>query len=1240
MVRQWLSGMTLNRLSLRESRRQLKYRQGRAIHVWRASILEGLEGRVLLSGTPTLYTVNSTGSGSSGTGTSGTLPYVIGLANANTDTAGSLIEFDSTVFSSAKTITLTSTLDLSEADGPVSILGPGSGYVTVSGNNAFGVVSIASHVTATIDGLTISDGSSSASGGGIMNSGALTLTGTTISSNSAIDTGGGIFNSGTLTLTNTTISSNSAAEMGGGIANQGSVTLTDSVLSTNSSVTGGGIENESGSLSISGGFLLQNSATNNGGGIEDDGGTTTLSYSAIEEDSASIGAGIDISAGTMTIIGSTLAYNNASDEGGGIANSATLSIRNSTFAQNGATTGGGGIENAGTLSSVNVTIAGNDVGSSGTGGGLDVTGGTATLDNTIVATNTAGTGNSAPASDIALAAGVVSLTSAYNLIGTGGSGGLTAGTNGNHVDVANPGLGALGDNGGPTLTIALLQGSPAIDEGSSNISSVTVPTTDQRGALRGTLGVNAGSTVDIGAYEASSSFLVTSIADSLDAGTLPTAIEWADLSTNANPGNLSNAAPNTVVFDTSGLFSSAQTITLSNVIGTLPMTNTSTPEAIDGPGSNLLTISGGGAVQVVSVAPDVTVALSGLTIAGGSASSGGGITNAGNLTVTDLVITNNVASGSGGGVDNSGTIILNDTTVTRNQALGGSGGGIDNTSSITIIGSTISDNLVLYDNPSIQGNGGGIENGGTISITDSTISGNSVEEGIGGGIDNSSGSLTLTNATIAGNSAAGAGGISNDQNATVTAISTTISNNVASGNATSGGGLYVKGGSAALFDTIVALNTAEGGATASDITLGSGTVSTASAYNLIGMGGSGGLTQGTNGNQVGVAKPLLGPLGWYNNSASGSTQTIAVLPGSPAIGSGSLIISSINIPNTDQRGVTRPSDSTDIGAFQDRGFTLTALSGSTPQTAQINTPFAYPLEVNVASPFGDPVQGGIVAFTPASTSASATLSEGSATIAANGAAQVTATANAQSGSYTVSASTLGSTAPVAFALTNSPTVTPITYANVTGFAVVWGNEVASLVVPSSSGGLLLPPGRSTDIPWLGINVLQITLSQPESLGTSNITLHSARGLNYRVVGVSPTGSSYAVFLSRAISLADRVTITIRGSDITSFTGQINVLPGDFDDNGVVNHQDYLDVRAVDVGLGSPSTVIFADINGIGGVNNKDLLLIRQRVGTRLPRQENAAVTEDVETGTRMLPAVRIVRDSVGDFRRSISLFRV
>ena len=94
------------------------------------------------------------------------------------------------------------------------------------------------------------------------------------------------------------------------------------------------------------------------------------------------------------------------------------------------------------------------------------------------------------------------MASANNLIGTGGgNSGLTNGSNGNQVGVADPGLGTLANNGGPTETIALLAGSPAIDAGSNALAvdpHGSPLTTDQRGAGFPRI-VNG--TVDIGAFE-------------------------------------------------------------------------------------------------------------------------------------------------------------------------------------------------------------------------------------------------------------------------------------------------------------------------------------------------------------------------------------------------------------------------------------------------------------------------------------------------------------------------------------------------------------------------------------------------------------------------------------------------------------------------------------------------------------------------------------------------------------------
>jgi hypothetical protein len=171
----------------------------------------------------------------------------------------------------------------------------------------------------------------------------------------------------------------------------------------------------------------------------------------------------------------------------------------------------------------------------------------------------------------------------------------------------------------------------------------------------------------------------------------------------------------------------------------------------------------------------------------------------------------------------------------------------------------------------------------------------------------------------------------------MTAISSTIADNsVASGGA--GGGIDASAGTTTLYDTIVAGNTSGTGTTATTSDL-SGTVTTASAFNLIG-GSSGGLTNGVNGNLVGVSTLNLGPLA----SNGGPTQTIALLAGSPAIGAGSATIAGVTIPTVDQRGIARPAGKFDIGAFQSAllptpsGGTTSTSPASTQATVTITTP--------------------------------------------------------------------------------------------------------------------------------------------------------------------------------------------------------------------------------------------------------------------------------------------------------------
>ena len=241
-----------------------------------------------------------------------------------------------------------------------------------------------------------------------------------------------------------------------------------------------------------------------------------------------------------------------------------------------------------------------------------------------------------------------------------------------------------------------------------------------------------------------------------------------------------------------------QTITLTS--GVLAIDDNLT---IDGLGANELSVSGDGSSEVFSVASGATVTISGLTIADGFASSGdgGGISNAGTLTLQSCTVTGNVASGLiytygggifntgnltlqscavtgnvalgtyytyGGGICNAGNLILDQSDVTGNQVDGGAGiaygGGIVNQTgaTLTLNDTTVSDNQAVE--PTASNQGGGIDNqaGATLSLTDSTISGNQAigesvpfgESAIGGGILDS-GALTITDSLIDDNQAAG-----------------------------------------------------------------------------------------------------------------------------------------------------------------------------------------------------------------------------------------------------------------------------------------------------------------------------------------------------------------------------------------------------------------------------------------------------------------------------------------------------
>jgi hypothetical protein len=682
-----------------------------------------LEDRQLLA---TFTVINTLGDG-----TPGSLRWAIGQANANA--GADTIAFDGAAFATPQTIALGGTqLDLTDTTGATTITGPAAG-VTVSGGGASRVFKVNAMVAASISGVTISGGRDDYLGGGIY-------------------------------------------------VYRGTIDLTDCTLSGNSAGYGGG------------------------GGLRLRFGTATLANCTISGNSSGRGSGLFVGYGSTAAL-------------------------------------------------TNCTVSGN----SGSAGMIAY--GTAALRNTIVAGN--------ESFDLG---GTV--TGTNNLIGRG-SGGLVNGVDGNIiVGVANPGLSPLGHYGGPSPTVALLPGSPALDAG----TAAGAPATDQRGVGRvGPVDIGAfesrgfqfaidpGSTpqaapigtpfpnplairvtannpvepVDGGAIPfvahpaadgASAIFLdataviaggmasltaapnnvtgsytvaATSGTYSVSFALTNTGTPFAELIVNTTsdaltpgPGLLSlrlavafNNASTTgnapITFDAGlgGVFSVPRTIVLGG--SPLDLSNPSGTAAITAPAAGV-TIDGGGRSGVFRVRPNVTAALTGLTITGGrSSADGGGVLNDGTATLAGCTIRGNSASSNGGGVaGGSGATTLINCTVTGNSSTF-SGGGLSNRGALTMTGCTVSDNAIDY------GGGAGVANfGGALAMTGCTISNNTARDffSSGGGVLSDSGSLTMTGCTIAGNRGGIGGGLYTSLNTTTLTGCTIINNATAIG---PGGGLML-----------------------------------------------------------------------------------------------------------------------------------------------------------------------------------------------------------------------------------------------------------------------------------------------------------------------------------------------------------------------------------------------------------------------------------------------------------------
>jgi hypothetical protein len=456
-------------------------------------------------------------------------------------------------------------------------------------------------------------------------------------------------------------------------------------------------------------------------------------------------------------------------------------------------------------------------------------------------------------------------------------------------------------------------------------------------------------------------FHVTSLLDDGSAGTL----RWAINQANANPG------PDTIDFQVTGM--------IELVRGQLPAFTDAATTTVAGI-SGRVTLDAHGSGRIFQVNPGANVALSGLELIHGGivGGNGGGISNAGTLSLTNCNLDYNSASPTsgtsgivqGGGIYNSptGTLSLTNCDVSYNDATGGQGGGIYNDGKLTLTSCKLSDNGYYANSPASNKTdvlaGGGIYNSptGKLSITDSTLSGNTAGDD-GAGIYNSTGTLSLTGSILTGNKAVSDGGGICNSKGTLSLTNCTLSGNQAED---LGGGIANQGGSAFV----------------DACTLSGNNVTTDSAFVFVGRGGGGianlssgkmsltdctlasngagifnaarlgvtnctlsgnyrsGIDNGSfleldnsivanngidieNDNAVGVTfigghnltgAVALGPLA----DNGGPTQTMALPVGSPALGAADPGIT----PVFDQRGLPSGFDRSDIGAWQAQAPTL------------------------------------------------------------------------------------------------------------------------------------------------------------------------------------------------------------------------------------------------------------------------------------------------------------------------------
>jgi hypothetical protein len=915
-------------------RKLFKERQTRPTRPGRPR-LECLEDRLVLS----TFTVNSLLDANPPPGAM-TLRQAILAANADAGTDGT--NPDVINFSVTGTIPLNS--QLPALAGNVMIGGPGASSLTVQGD----------HLSDRI--LTLGSGST------------LSLSGLTLDGNGRFNSGISVGAGATLNLQNSVIQNVAASGNGGAIDNEAG-----------------------GTINVSGVGFLADLSANFGGAIASIGGTATVIDSTFDHDglftnlggaiydsAASSGAG-----GSLTVIGCTFSNDQSpsvNGYGGAIDLDAgsTAVVADSTFVANSAFVAGGALSlhYGGLIAplAISLDLSGSTVvdnSTPGTGGGVFVdTSHTfitthVVLRDSIVAGNalTQSQGSQTVPVGISDVSGPVDPSSGFNIIGDGSGLVGTANTvNGNQIgsdaSPVNPLLGPLQNNGGPTLTMAPLPGSPALDRGAPDSTLDALTNTDQAGnprvvAQSFVVDPTGGDGRDIGAYELAAQsptiLVVNSLADANPPAGVLTLRQAIQAASGAIP--LSALPPGQVTAGSPYVFELQFSVTGTIVLGSQLPTIANAGLILQGPGASSLTIQGDGLDdRILTVASGDSAAISGVTFLGPNHQNSGIVLGMdASLAVSNSVFQNTASlNGNGGAIDDEGgggsVSVASDSFLS--DAANGFGGAIDCVGgSLSVSTSTFSHNLTFSQSgAAIYDSGDSAAGGGGLSITGSTFS-NGQSHRFGGAVALGTGTnAVISNSTFTANfsdDAGGAIGLDLDGSSPSQTIEFQLLNSTVVGNTgfAMGGGLFVESDNpalqvqAVLRESIVAGNIAlsfnNGQPVDSPFDV-SGPIDPSSSFNLIGDGSQlTGTSNGVNGNQIGTdaapIDPKVGPL--QNNG--GPTLTMALLPGSPALDGGSFLKATA----TDQRGVLR-GRTLDIGAYQATASSL-QVTTSSPATAGV-----------------------------------------------------------------------------------------------------------------------------------------------------------------------------------------------------------------------------------------------------------------------------------------------------------------